>query len=100
MRLAPGLQQRRRIHRRVALRCGKAGMAKQFLNGAQISPAAQQMRREGMAQRVRARVFRQTCQAAKIPQTFLRHGGIKPRVTAPYSRCFTARDCGLGRLWR
>ena len=83
MRLAPGLQQRRRIHRRVALRCGKAGMAKQFLNGAQISPAAQQMRREGMAQRVRARVFRQTCQAAEVPKALLRNRRIKPRTARP-----------------
>ena len=53
------LEQPRRIDAGIDLRCGKAGMAEQFLNGAQIAAAGKQVGGKGMAQCMRCRRLRQ-----------------------------------------
>ena len=45
------------VHLRIALRRHDVGVPQEFLHGAQIRPARQQMRRERVAQRVRADAF-------------------------------------------
>eukprot|EP01035_Chromulina_nebulosa_P041629 gene41629-56341_t len=51
MRVAVHVEQMRRIDLGVNLRRTEAGMAEQFLQRAQIGTAAEQVRREGVAQR-------------------------------------------------
>ena len=50
-----GLEQMRAVDLGIALRGRQAGVAEQFLDGAQIGAGAKQMRGEGMAERMRRR---------------------------------------------
>ena len=54
MAFAVDLEQLRRVDVRVALRRAEARVAEQLLNRAQVRAALQQVRRERVAQRVRA----------------------------------------------
>src|SRR5580765_2206755 len=54
VRLFVDLEQLRGVDVRVALRGAETGVAEQFLDRPEIRPALQQVRREGMTQRVRA----------------------------------------------
>ena len=69
----PHRQQCRVIDGGVALRGGQAGMSEQILDRAQVPAARQQVRGEGVPQRVRRRVLRQAGEAAIGPQHPLRH---------------------------
>src|SRR5450631_3619437 len=57
MRGAIGLKQSRAIDGRVDLCRRQRGVPEQFLDGAQIAAAPQQMRREGVPQRMRRRAI-------------------------------------------
>jgi hypothetical protein len=54
MGLAINLQQAVEVNMSVFLSCGQALMSKKLLNGSEVSPAAQKMRSERMAERMRA----------------------------------------------
>ena len=60
MRFPPDLQQLSLVHVCVALRRRQAGVAQQILDRTQIRAAGQQMRGEGVPQRVRCRVLGQS----------------------------------------
>src|SRR5690606_37886049 len=65
-----GLQQPLGVDLRVDLRGGERGVPEQFLDGPQVPAAAEQVRREGMAERVRRRA---RLEAEGAPQPRGRH---------------------------
>ncbi len=72
MRLHVDVHQLRVVVVGVALRGRDAGMAEEFLNGAQIRAADKNMRGEAVAQRVGRDGFRQADGFAQIAQVALR----------------------------
>src|SRR5690606_15672850 len=75
MGLAIAFQQSVGIDSGMDLGGGKAGMAQQFLNGAQVATLAQQMGRKGMAQRMGCRRGRQAECAAQLHDAHLYQPG-------------------------
>ncbi len=66
MRGVVDFEQPRRVDAGIDLRRRQAGVAEKFLDGAQIAAPPQQMRREGMAQRMRRRCIRQVERRAHL----------------------------------
>ena len=60
-----GLEQMRAVDLGIALRGREAGVAEQLLDGAQIGAGAEEMRGEGMAQRMRRRRLGQAERGAR-----------------------------------
>ena len=76
-------QQLLRLDFRVALRRRQAGVAEQFLDRAQIAAAAEQMRRETVAQRVRRRGVRQAQHAAQSLHLALHQARVERPTARP-----------------
>ena len=70
------------VHAGVDLRRGKAGMAEQLLNGAQVSATGQKMRGEGMSERMRRGVFREAESAAELLHCPLNDGWLQRAASA------------------
>ena len=78
MRGTVDAQQRRLVHRGVALGGGKARVAQQVLHGAQVGAAGQQVGGETVPQRVRRRIVRQAHRQAPGAHRLLHDGGVQP----------------------
>src|ERR1700677_121679 len=76
------LRQLRSRQLRVALRGGEALMAEQLLNGAQVGPLFEQMRSEGVAQRVRMHVSTKAAQDGNALDDAANAPGCEARLSA------------------